>query len=89
MKPLINEPASSKRSIIYKLFFMMICIAYSFIVNAQQAPPPPGPQPGMKQAPLPLAPDNQQLQQVSTYKGTVAKMNVNDDYVYDGFFCVE
>lgn len=94
MKTKIIERKSSPRIIATKKFIALIvtCMFTVTLLNAQTPapnglaapPPPPGLQPGI-QAPPP-APDNQQLQQVSTYKGNVVKMNLNDDYVYDGFY---
>ncbi len=84
-----------KKSMILKPLFALTvgCLVTASVLRAQAQPagapppPPPGndmmaPPPG---TPAPM-PSQQPLQTVSTFKGTVAKLATNDDYVYDGFY---
>ncbi|MFY1046101.1 hypothetical protein [Chryseobacterium sp. GP-SGM7] len=59
----------------------MVFLITAAVANAQTQPPvpPANPHPGMER-PRPDA-----LREITTITGTISKMTVNDDFIYDGF----
>lgn len=70
-----------------KKLVMAVLITAATIATANAQPPAPGaPRPGPGGPGMAPPPPMRQLQQVSQFQGRVVRMNVNDDYVYDGFY---
>ncbi len=74
-KEMNNNVLKSGKKIVTVVFLMTAAV-----VNAQAPVPPSEPRPGMER-PRPDA-----LKEITALTGTVSKMAVNDDFVYDGFY---
>jgi hypothetical protein len=89
-RQLQHHTTSAMRSL-----FTAVLVAATFSFAGAQAPPPPlpgqplPPSPPPPGRPLPGQPPAPGLQDISNFKGTVVKMQVNDDYVYDGFYLLQ
>ncbi|AZB07346.1 hypothetical protein EG344_00070 [Chryseobacterium sp. G0162] len=70
-----NNALTSGKKIAVTLFLMTAIVS-----NAQIPVHPLEPQPGMER------PKPEALKEITTVKGTVSKMAVNDDFIYDGFY---